>query len=141
MISDPLPDGWTKEDVEAVIRRDVPDALLHVPISVSMYPPDCEWAQDVCVRLSAHPHFNVRGNAILGFGHLARVCRHLDLDLVQPIVEAALTDPHQFVRGQASSAAQDIHMYLGVVVAGYDTEQTDHFLDVVKEFLAKQRPH
>jgi hypothetical protein len=32
-----------------------------------------EWGEGVCARLANHEHFNVRGNAILGFGHLARI--------------------------------------------------------------------
>jgi len=136
-MANPLPDQWTEKDVEEAIARDVPDELLYVPISVSMYPPDCAWAQEICIRLSAHSHFNVRGNAILGFGHLARTCRELDLPRVQPIVEAGLADPHEFVRGQAESAAMDIHIYLGVAVAGYDTEHTERRNQAIDELLAK----
>lgn len=84
-------------DVETVLARGAPDELLHVPVAVSLDPPDCAWAQDVCLRLAAHPHFNVRGNAVLGFGHLARTCGVLDEARVRPLVEAALRDPHEYV--------------------------------------------
>lgn len=109
----PLRDGWEMGDVEAVIGRGVPGELLHVPISVSLSPPDCAWAQDVCLRLASHPHFNVRGNAVLGFGHLARTCGALDEARVRPVVEAALRDPDPYVRGQADAAAGDLVHFLG----------------------------
>ncbi|HEU0051558.1 MAG TPA: hypothetical protein VFQ39_00230 [Longimicrobium sp.] len=105
------------EDVEAVIAHGEPDELLHVPIAVSLSPPDCAWAAEVCLRLAAHPHFNVRGNAILGFGHLARTCGALDEARVRPLVEAALRDPDDYVCGQAECAAGDLGHFLGWMIA------------------------
>jgi hypothetical protein len=52
--------------------------LSSVPLAVSMHSTDTDWAQGVCVRLASQPHFNVRGNAVLGFGHLARRFRRPD---------------------------------------------------------------
>jgi hypothetical protein len=56
---------------------------------------------------------NVRGNAIQGFGHISRVHEQLDQFTVQPIIEAALSDAHEYVRGQASDAADDTEHFLG----------------------------
>lgn len=100
-------------DVAAAIARDEPDELLHVPIRVSMDPPDCAWAQEICIRLASHRHGNVRGNAILAFGHLARTCGVLDEPRVRPLVHAALHDPDDYVRGQADAAADDLAHFLG----------------------------
>ena len=74
----PFRDGWTEADIEAVLANGEPQELLYVPIVVSLDPPDWAWSQAICVRLAGHPDANVRGNAILGFGHLARVCGKLD---------------------------------------------------------------
>src|SRR5687767_5433360 len=112
----PFKDGWTIEDAEAVIARGIPDEMLYVPIVVSMDPPDCEWAQEICISLAAHEHFNVRGNAILGFGHLARTCRKLDLARVLPLVSAALKDKDEYVRGHAIDVVGDFKHYLKVAV-------------------------
>ncbi len=106
-------DGWTVDDMEAAIRRDRPAELLHVPVWVALDPPDCGWAMGVCLRLSRHPHSNVRGNAILGFGHLARTCGVLDRTAIQPIIEAAIQDSDAYVRGQANAAADDLEHFLG----------------------------
>lgn len=133
----PLPEDWTEQDVEYEISRNIPEDLLYIPISVSMCPPDCAWSQEICIRLSSHPHPNVRGNAVLGFGHLARTCGSLDFKKIQPIIEDALKDADDFVRGQAHSAAQDIHVYLDIVISGYDTADTEHFYAIAEEFLIK----
>ena len=109
----PFKDGWTMQEVEEVIGKGDPDELLYVPIIVSMDPPDPEWAQEICLKLVNHNHWKVRGNSILGFGHLARTTGTLDRERVLPLVKSALSDPHKYVRGHAHDAAEDIKNYLG----------------------------
>lgn len=105
-------DGWDEAKVEAVLARGLPDELLHVPIVVSLDPPDCVWSLAICRRLSAHPDTRVRANAILGFGHLARMCGALEPD-VRQLIESALDDPDENVRFKANDAAHDINHFLG----------------------------
>jgi HEAT repeat protein len=107
-----LPADWTAADVERLLARNDPADLLHVAIAVSLDPPDCAWAQEVCIRLAAHGDANVRGNAILGFGHLARVCGALDTTRVRPLMDAALDDESAYVRGQAYAAVGDLAHFL-----------------------------
>jgi len=102
-----------QEAAEAAIVRDEPADLLYVPIAASMYSDNLEWAQGLCVRLARHPHANVRGNAVLGFGHLARRFGRLDRAVVEPLVRDALVDPNPFIAGQAQSAAEDLGHFLG----------------------------
>ncbi|TXH89508.1 MAG: HEAT repeat domain-containing protein [Rhodoferax sp.] len=105
-----------------MLERADPEELLYVPIVIGMNAADCkrEWVEDICARLATHPNFNVRGNAVLGFGHIARTCRGLNLAVALPIISAALRDDHDFVRGHAVSAAEDLSVYLGVAVPGMD---------------------
>lgn len=93
------------------------------------------WAEAICFRLASHLLFNVRGNAILGLGHIARTCRQLDLSRALPVISLGLSDPHDYVRGQADSAASDLHTYLGVVVPGYDTELTNRVVALAQDLL------
>ena len=103
---------WSHDAVEQALRDDDEEALLRAVIGVSMHDNDWRYAQGLCVRLSAHPHFNVRGNAVLGFGHIARVHRQLDRALVQPIIQAALRDENDYIRGQAVCAMDDTEFFL-----------------------------
>jgi hypothetical protein len=107
------PREWTRDEVERALRDDNPDALLMAVIAVSMNESDWKYAQDLCVKLASHPHFNVRGNAVLGFGHIARIHGKLDRPIVQPLIVAALQDESDYVRGQADSAVDDTKIYLG----------------------------
>ncbi|AUX25687.1 uncharacterized protein SOCEGT47_062360 [Sorangium cellulosum] len=114
----PFRETWTKAEVEAVIARGDPAELLYVPLVVSLDPPGRVWAEQICLRLAGHPSPDVRGNALLGLGHLARIFRSLHRRRVQPAIEAGLQDRDPGVRGHASSAAEDVAWYLGWVLAG-----------------------
>ena len=135
----PFCDGWTEADVEAVIARGDPLELLYVPIVVGMGAADCErgWAEGICYRLAEHSHFNVRGNAVLGLGHIARTCRELNLENALPFISRALGDASEYVRDHASNAACDLDMYMDVVVPGYDTANTESLYEAIDEVRRK----
>ncbi len=131
----PFAKDWDEATIEAAIARDDPNELLYVPIMVGMNAPEFDslWVQDVCVKLAGHPHFNVRANAMLGFGHIARTRRELDLIRVAPIISAALLDSHPDVREHANNAACDLEMFLGFSVPGYDGETTVAVGEAIEE--------
>jgi hypothetical protein len=54
----------------------------------------------------------VRGNALAGFGHLARRFGMLDRRRVQRLIEIGLHAHHEYVRAQAESAADDVETFL-----------------------------
>ena len=94
-------DPVTNDDAEAVLVRNDPDELLLVAIAVGMYSDDLTWSEDFCLRLAEHPHVNVRGNAILSFGHLARRFGTLEKPESIDAVRRGLADADEYVRGQA----------------------------------------
>ena len=104
---------WTRDAVEKALRDDDADALLRAVVAVALHDTDWYYAQDLCIRLSSHRHFNVRGNAVLGFAHIARIHGQLDRAVVQPIIEAALHDADDYVRGHGVDAADDTAHFLG----------------------------
>jgi len=101
-----------REQVEAAILRNEPEELLIAALSAALYSDDAAWAESVCLRLSGHAHFNVRGNAILGFCHLARIHGRLDKIRVRPVVKAALHDQSDYVRGHANDAVDELNFFL-----------------------------
>lgn len=102
----------SKDEVEAAITRNNAGELLSAVLSAALYSEDADWAEDVCLRLSSHEHFNVRGNAILGFGHIARIHGKLTEKLVKPLIETALEDKSEYVRIHARDAADDTEFFL-----------------------------
>jgi hypothetical protein len=105
---------FSPPEVEDAIVRNDPDELRYVAISASMFSSDFHWAQEICLRLANHVDATTRGNAVLGFGHLARRFRRLDLKAVGPVFRDALNDPEEYVRSQAISMLDDIRYYLSL---------------------------
>ena len=111
---------YSCEEVQAAIQEDDWWELSKAVIGVSMYASDLDYAEGLCIRLAAHEHFNVRGNAVLGFGHLARRFGELNASDAKGIIESALQDDSEYVRGQAWAAAEDVTQFLGWGIAGFD---------------------
>jgi hypothetical protein len=107
----PIPE-MSRDEVEGAIRRDDPEEVSVAVLSAALHSDDPEWAESVCLYLAAHQHPSVRGNAVLGFGHLSRLHGSLDEPKVKPVIESALHDPDAYVRGQAECAADDVEHFL-----------------------------
>jgi len=108
--------GDTHDDfrttVENAIEQDDPIELMDIALDIGLETSDCEWGQSCCIQLSRHRNAQVRGNAVAAFGHLARRFGRLDPQRVRRIVDVALYDPSDYVRGQAESAAEDLATFL-----------------------------
>lgn len=111
MIYREIPEFSEEEIKQAVVNNDV-DKLLRNVISVALYSEDANMLKISCIMFSNHANFNLRGNSILGFGHVARIHNKLDKSLVKPIIEKALLDENEFVRGQAENAKDDTELIL-----------------------------
>lgn len=114
----PFPDGWTEADVETVLQRGVVEELRVVPIVIGMSADvlDRAWVERICIGLAAHEDVTVRGNALLAFGHVARLCRALDTARVVPLLSQGLQDQDAYVREQATAAVDDVEQFVGVRV-------------------------
>lgn len=95
------------------IAKDDPDVLAPMIVGAALYEEDFDVVYPACVRLSSHSDEVVRGNAVLGFGHLARLFGRLG-DEAPEIVKRSLEDPSAYVRGQAYAAASDLEHFLGL---------------------------
>ncbi len=101
-----------RERVEDALLRDDPIELMDVITEVALEAEPWDWAQACCVQLARHRNATVRGNAVYGFGQLARRFGRLNPHLVKRLVERALHDRSEYVREQALSAADDLATFL-----------------------------
>ena len=107
------------QPIPELSRAEVEEALCHnsehlstAVLSAALFSDDCGWAESICIRAASNKKPTVRGNAILGLGHIAR--RFGDFNQPQvttKIIETALSDYSEYVRGQAESAADDISAF------------------------------
>jgi hypothetical protein len=104
---EPLPQ-WTDDEIRTVLERGDINVLHYVPLVVSMNPTSRVYAEQVCIRLAAHSEPSVRGNAMEGFGHIARIFRSLNKRRIEPIVDAGRADENDWVRGKAEDTADEI---------------------------------
>jgi len=111
---------FTNADVEAAIKRNDPEELQLVPVTVALSSSDQPFAQEICIRLASHAHSKVRGNAVMSLGHIARRFRALDEHTVKPLIEAALIDADEYVRTHAKAAADEIHQFLHWTIRGHE---------------------
>jgi hypothetical protein len=103
-----------RKGFEAALERDDPIELQHLILDVALEceDRDREWAECCCAQLAKHRNANVRGNALLGFGHLARRFGQLDRNRVRRLIEIGLHAHNEYVRERAESAADDLETYL-----------------------------
>lgn len=109
----PSAEAAFRRAAEDAIKRDDAWELAELVQQIALEAMPWEWAQSCCVQLSHHRSAEVRGNAVAGFGHLARRFGHVEPQGVRRRVEIALRDPSAYVRSQARSAALDLHTFLG----------------------------
>lgn len=99
--------------LDAALEADDVEALREMVVAVTTLGDDAELATDLVRRLVTHEDEFVRGNAVLGVGHIARRFGSVAPDLL-PRVRAAAIDPSEHVRGHAVSAADDLLMFAGI---------------------------
>jgi hypothetical protein len=102
----------SQDAVEAALNRDDHVELMDLILEVAVDGSDRGFAENCCVQLARHRNPSVRGNAVLGFGHLARRFGRLDGHRVKRVVEIALHERSDYVRIQARSAAEDLATFL-----------------------------
>ncbi|MFC7591694.1 hypothetical protein ACFQYP_54320 [Nonomuraea antimicrobica] len=84
-------------------------AICTALISAAFHEDDGKWVQDWALELLAHPSADVRHTAALTVGHVARIHRYIDHDLVVPRLQALLDDPE--IGGAVENALDDIRMF------------------------------
>lgn len=99
---------WALEQIKSDETDRIADALL----SLAFYDEDWMFVENLCIEYSSHSDSKVRGIAILWFGHLARIHGQLHIEKVMPIINKALIDKDNFIRGHAYDAKDDINMFL-----------------------------
>jgi hypothetical protein len=84
----------------------VKDALL----SAAYYDSDWRWAQNQCLVFLSHDDYGIRSLAATCLGHIARVHRKLDLELVLPRLVELKNDP--LIGSSVQDALDDIKFFL-----------------------------
>lgn len=95
--------------IRQCIKNDVQKSV-HEIVGFSNYAESYEVAEKFLLELAESNEPNIKGIAILGLGHLARVHKQSSVNAVNA-VKLALSDFNKYVAGHADSAADDITQF------------------------------
>jgi HEAT repeat len=104
------PEPIERVDAERIFLTGTPEEICDALIGVTFHDPDWRWVQEHCLEFLNHENADVRRLAATCLGHIARIHRQLDRDVVVPALKRLEADPE--VAGTASDALDDIRMFL-----------------------------
>ena len=105
-----------KEEIEQAFEYGSPTEICQTLVTLALYDPDWKNVEKYCLRSLEHPDTSVRSVAATCIGHLARLHKTLDLDLVLPALYRHVSDPGQWVAGNVGNALSDIEIFMQVPV-------------------------
>jgi len=94
---------------EELLASDDADTVCRTLISAALFEEDWRWVESMCLQMAHDPRPAVRGCAMTGLGHVARIHGLLNLDVVIPLLERLVSDPA--IGGRAEDALDDIRRF------------------------------
>jgi hypothetical protein len=104
------PKQMSREAALTAIQGSEPNRRIDGILSLALYDSDWKWVQSQCLALLTDADPDIVNTAILGLGHVARLRRHLDLDLVIPALESLRNDPR--FSGRVADTLDDIAVFM-----------------------------
>lgn len=104
------PAAITRADAQATFGSGSPNAVAAALVRVALHDPDWRYIQGQCMTLLAHAEPAVRATAATCLGHVARLHRSLDLDVVLPRLMSLTKD--EDIGGEAQDAIDDILTFI-----------------------------
>lgn len=101
-----------RPELEALMESGNENAIVEALLSAAYFDPDWRWVQGTCLRFLDHTDAGVRANAATCLGHIARIHKNLDLDVVLPKLSSLKGDVA--TRPWIEDALEDIHFFLRV---------------------------
>ena len=104
---------------ERVLERDLPEELCNALVDATHSITDRGSVTKVCLRLLAHSNEDVKGAAVTCLGHIARLDRRIDIELVGEGLRC-LYKKEKPLQGRIRDAVDDIRTFTGedIVLTG-----------------------
>ena len=99
-----------RPELESLIASGNESAIIEALLSAAYHEPDWRWVQGLCLRFLDHTDVAVKSNAATCLGHIARIHKNLDLDLVLPKFAASQARCRN--RARVEDALEDIRFFL-----------------------------
>jgi hypothetical protein len=99
-----------RQEIELLLRSPEKIDRLDALLSAAYYDPDWRWVQNLCLDFLAHADNAERRLAATCLGHLARIHKQLDIELVLSSLAPLKNDP--LVGTSVQDALDDIRFFL-----------------------------
>lgn len=99
-----------RAELERLLESGNEAAIVDALLSAASYDSNWRWAQNMCLRFLDHASRDVRWNAVTGLGHVARIRRKLDREIVVPRLQALRSD--RDIRANVEDALDDINIFV-----------------------------
>jgi hypothetical protein len=115
----------TNEEIEQTFQHTNVRDISQTLVALALHDADWKKVEKYCLEFLEHPDASVRAVAATCIGHLARIHKTLDLDLVLPALYQHLSDPGKWVAGNADNALSDIEIFMKVPVQRMESTQNE----------------
>ena len=99
-----------RAEIELLLQSTNPTDILDALLSAAYYEPEWRWVQGQCLAFLSYGERSVRGLSATCLGHLARIHKQLDIELVLPRLAELKDDPE--IGDSVRDALDDIRFYL-----------------------------
>lgn len=82
-----------RDELENLIGSGNEAAVVEALLSAAFFDPDWRWVQQLCVSHLEDMNENVRCNAAICLGHVARIHGRIELEMIVPRLKSMLADP------------------------------------------------
>jgi hypothetical protein len=110
------PTPVTDEEAKQAFQHGSIAELSRTLVALALYDTDWKKVQTYCLEFLEHPDAGVRAVAATCIGHLARIHKQLDLDIVLPALYRHQSDQGRSVAGNVDNALSDIEIFMHVPV-------------------------
>ena len=100
----------SRPDLNRLLDSGNEQAIYEALLSASFYDLDWEWVQNRSLFFLDHPDRDVRRVAATCLGHVARVHKKLDTEVVLPRLYEARNEPS--IAGEVEDAIEDIRLFI-----------------------------
>lgn len=105
------PEPLDRATAERLLASAAPDVVAEALVSIAFHENDWRWVTVRCAEAASHPSLHVRAVISTCFGHLARIHRVIDWEIVES-VPARLSAGHRLA-GRIEDARDHFEVFLG----------------------------
>lgn len=106
----------TAEEIARIFQSNNVPEICETLVMLALYDADWKKVEGFCLEFLEHPDAGIRMVTATCIGHLARIHRQLDLDIVLPALYRHQSDQGQWVAGNVDNALSSIERFMHVPV-------------------------